>query len=461
MQLLSRFDDLEPAGDPADRAVRVGWWRNAIRSAAAPCLLSAVTTAGGFLAIGVSDIPPVRTLGLFTAFGVLASFALVFTVLPALLSLSPAVRPRPEAARSWTPVRARAAAERLHRHGAVILALAAASAAAGAVGIAQLRFESHILEFFPPDHRVPVNYHEIEPNLLALTPYELVVEGPRDAVLSPGVFESLDRFLADAIANEPLVQQAVSPFDASAPAALRAMAVASRVGPEAEAATPYLWASDGRVALRATLTSITASSNACHELAQRLRAGLADRFPSGVVARLTGAATLLIQGQVLLLETQVRSFAIALFVVTLVIAAAFRSVRLVAISLVPNLLPLVWTLGVMGGFGVPLNTATVTVAGIALGLIVDDTIHLLHRYGRARRLGHDAEEATADMLHVVGRPVLVTSAAVAAGFAAFAFSEFRPTLYFGLLIALTAVAAAVCDLLVLPALLQRVGGRAT
>ena len=95
--------------------------------------------------------------------------------------------------------------------------------------------------------------------------------------------------------------------------------------------------------------------------------------------------------------------------------------------------------------------ATVTVAGIALGLVVDDTIHFLHEYAHARPQGVVA--AVRHTLEVVGRPICVTSLAVGVGFGAFVLAPFRPTLYFGLLIALTATGALVCDLVVLPALL--------
>jgi len=128
------------------------------------------------------------------------------------------------------------------------------------------------------------------------------------------------------------------------------------------------------------------------------------------------------------------------------------------ISLVPNLLPILVTLGFMGLLEIPLNTATVTVAGIALGLVVDDTIHLLHAWVEARNAGATIVAATERMLHHVGRPVLVTSVAVGAGFGVFAFSPFRPTLFFGLLIAVTAVTALLCDLGLLPALLLRLPG---
>ena len=130
---------------------------------------------------------------------------------------------------------------------------------------------------------------------------------------------------------------------------------------------------------------------------------------SDVEAAITGSAALLIQGQVLLLETQVSSFGLALLVVTAVILMAFRSLRLALLSLLPNLLPVLFTLGLMGLAGIPLNTATVTVAGIALGLIVDDTIHFLHHWRTKRQAGEDAGTAAADTLFHVGRPAFITT----------------------------------------------------
>ena len=113
------------------------------------------------------------------------------------------------------------------------------------------------------------------------------------------------------------------------------------------------------------------------------------------------------------METLVQVVTVALAVVTLVIAVAFRRPGIVAVSLLPNLVPIGLVLGAMGWADVPLNTATVTVAGIALG------------------------------------------------FGAFVLSPVPPTLFFGLLISLAAVAAVACDLIVLPALLlARAEGRA-
>jgi predicted RND superfamily exporter protein len=123
--------------------------------------------------------------------------------------------------------------------------------------------------------------------------------------------------------------------------------------------------------------------------------------------------------------------------------------------------PVLVTLGGMGLVGLPLDTATVTVAAIALGLLVDDTIHLLHHL-RGRPRGTSLAAALPRALALTGRPVVATTLTIAVGFGAFALSPFRPTRDFGALIAVTSVSALLCVLVVVPAivvLFDRLGGR--
>lgn len=470
--LLSHYLGIPAApGEATDRLIRRRWWRESLQATWRPSLLTALTTAAGFAALVTSGIGPIRDMGVFTAIGVLLSFVFAFSFLPALLSLSDRFTPHAVASRHWTAARARAVTDYLRRHGRPCIAVAVALAVLGVLGITRLRVESHVLRFFPPDHRVPRNYREIEASLVGLTPFELVVEGPRAAMLTPAAIAAFDSYLETARRDEPLLLQVISPLDAVAPGASpeRRAHVFDTILPRRPDLLPdtvrrFVWMSDDgdTLALRTTLTSRTGTSNEVHALIERLRAGLAGRVPHGLRAHITGGPMLLIRGQVLLVDTQVQSFALSFLVVTAIIALNFRSVGIVVVSLIPNVLPLVYTLGLMGVMGIPLDAATVTVAGIALGLLVDDTIHILHHYTAARRIGMDAAAAVADSLFAVGRPVLVTCVAVAAGFGAFAFSPFPPTRYFGLLIAWTAAMAVVCDLVLLPALLlARARGPAT
>jgi len=345
------------------------------------------------------------------------------------------------------------------RRGPWVVAAALGLGALAAVGVGRLQVESHILRFFAPEHPLVRATAEVEAQLMGLTPLEVWVEGPTARVVSAEAIAALRRFTATVTA-EPDVLGVISPLDldprlaALSPAlAARALRAALARGELAADATSHVRVHGERIAVRITLACATTASERSLRLSGRVREALAAGFPPDLDVRLTGAIPILVRIQALLLRTQVRSFAGALGVVTLLLVLALRSPALAALSLVPNVLPVLFTLGGMGWCGLPLDVATVTVAGIALGLVVDDTIHLLHRYHLARGAGAAAPAAVAAALRGVGRPVVVTSLALGLGFLAFGAAPFRPTRDFGLLTAATAATALLMDLAVLPALI--------
>ncbi len=462
LHLVTRFQGLE--GE--EEGDRVAAWSRAIRETVRPCALTAATTAVGFASLLVSEIPPVRDLGLFAGLGALAAFVLSFTLLPCLLVRSGAVRPAGAAARGrglWTAARADAVARFATRRGAWILLAAALVGALALEGTRRLEVESHVLRFFPAEHRLPQGYAAVEPGWLGLTPLELFLEGPAAEVRREETLEALDRFAEAAAHAGPGAAsgraQVISPLRdprlADLSLAARAALLRAQVAAGAREGGAYLQqTSAGGLALRVTVTCATGSSDAFHRLVETLRRDVpAELSTGGLRLHLTGAVPLLVRVQVLLVETQLSSFTLALGVVTLLLGAVYRSIGLLLVSLLPNVLPVLVTLGGMGWLGVPLNTATVTVAGIALGLVVDDTIHLLHHVHHRLGGGASRADAVADALRVVGRPVATTTCAVAIGFGAFLTSDFLPTRAFGGLIALTCLTALVCDLVALPALL--------
>ena len=468
MHLVSRFQCLpieegDVAAQKSSLSVRREWWGQAIAETWQPCLLSVLTTVAGFLALAFSEIPPTRNLGLFSAFGVLMAFVLIFFWMPTMLALSSRVHPRPHTSLFWTRRVAEGFNFRLRQQKVWIVLMALIFAALSVMGLLKIKPESYVLSFFPEEHRVPMNFHFTEQNLTGLTPFEVVIEGSGEEVLRSETLESLRAVVNEVHEKEPLLSNVVSPFLVSKERGgelhlvenvellLGSLREHSEVPEELRA---YLWNDGERVLLRTTLLTTTGSSDACHAFVNRVEPLLDEKFSRALQTRVTGAATLLVHGQVLLLETQIQSFLLALVVVTLIIACTFRSLKQVFASLLANVLPILFTLGVMGWAEIPLNTATVTVAGIALGLVVDDTIHLLHHYGALRRKGCERIVSMSDTLYFVGKPVFITSLSVALGFVFFAFSPFRPTLFFGLLIALTAMAAMICDLLVLPVVMQ-------
>ncbi|MCP4693933.1 MAG: MMPL family transporter, partial [Desulfobacterales bacterium] len=126
------------------------------------------------------------------------------------------------------------------------------------------------------------------------------------------------------------------------------------------------------------------------------------------------------------------------------------------IAIISNLIPILISFGVMGWFGIALDTSTSMVALIALGIAIDDTIHFMIRYQRELRAVNDQQEAMARTIRTEGEPVLFTSLALAMGFAVIMGSSFVPSIYFGGLSALVMVTALLTDLFVNPVLLLTV-----
>lgn len=119
--------------------------------------------------------------------------------------------------------------------------------------------------------------------------------------------------------------------------------------------------------------------------------------------------------------------------------------------MVPNLLPILMTLSLMPLLDIALDVGTVMIAGVALGLVVDDTIHLLGRVQVELRAGKEMQTALAVALESVGRPVIYTSIVLCLGFLVLVGASFNPVIHFGLLSSLVIVLALVFDLIVVPA----------
>jgi hypothetical protein len=140
--------------------------------------------------------------------------------------------------------------------------------------------------------------------------------------------------------------------------------------------------------------------------------------------------------------------------IALVLVVSLRSVRIGVISLIPNILPAAMAFGVWALLVRDVGFAVSVVAGLSIGIIVDDTVHFLAKYTRARREnGMGAPDAVRYAFHTVGTAILGTTFIVAVGFAMLGLSTFRVTSYMGLMTSLTVLCALVVDFLLLPTLL--------
>lgn len=145
--------------------------------------------------------------------------------------------------------------------------------------------------------------------------------------------------------------------------------------------------------------------------------------------------------------------------ILLTFALLFRSLSLGLLALLPNVLAAALVLGLMGWIGLPLDLMTITIAAIVIGIGVDDTIHYIHRYREEVAMDGDGQAALLRSHRSIGHAIFFTSVTVMAGFSILGLSNFNPTVYFGLLTALSMALALLANLTLLPALLLLAKGR--
>jgi hypothetical protein len=154
-----------------------------------------------------------------------------------------------------------------------------------------------------------------------------------------------------------------------------------------------------------------------------------------------------------LLRSALQSMGLAFITVLLFMTLALRSVRLGLFSMIPNILPVAMVIGFMGWVGIRLDPGTTMIGAVALGLVVDNTVHFLHHLRKRVVAGDDMHDAVVDTLMKTGRAVVTTSTVLALGFWLMLLASFNPNINFGLLSGLAIAIALVADLVVLPAAL--------
>ena len=173
--------------------------------------------------------------------------------------------------------------------------------------------------------------------------------------------------------------------------------------------------------------------------------------------RVTGMVRLYADMEESIRSSLVRGFSLALFLIFLVFCVQLRSVALGAIAMIPNVVPIVVSLGVMGYAGISLDSMTCMVASIAIGLAVDDSIHFVSRIRRRLEAGLPMRESLAEATVEVGRALVYTSITLCCGFGVMMIATFVGIFYFGLLCTLTVAVALVADLLLLPVVFRWYG----
>ena len=154
-----------------------------------------------------------------------------------------------------------------------------------------------------------------------------------------------------------------------------------------------------------------------------------------------------------LFDSQIKSLGFVLLSIFVMFIILFKSINLSIVGMIPNIFASSYILGIIGIIGIPLDIMTITIAAISIGIAVDNTIHYLYHYKFNRNKSANNLEAMLDSHTTVGKAVLTTSIAISLGFLVLCFSNFIPTIIFGLFTSLAMIFAMIGVLITLPSIL--------
>ncbi len=437
-----------------------------------PVFLASLTTTLGFLSMNFSEVPPYRHLGNFVAFGIAASFLLSVTFLPAMLSLLP-IRAGSDR-RHGGPLLSSLADLVLRRRKALLWGWAAVVLAM-IVAIPRNELNDVLVHFFDEsvEFRRDTDFMDERLSGNTVLDYSLEASGA-DGATDPVFLSEVSDF-AEWFREQPSVRH-VSVITDTFRQLNQSMhgddSAFYRIPESRELAAQYLLLYElslpqgldlnnqidtARSATRMTVSSRTLYSQDLLDLNARAEAWLADNAPRIAGVNSSGSSALFAY----IGQRNIRAMLIGTVVVLIAISAillgALRSLRLGLVSIVPNLLPAVMGFGVWGLTVGQVGLSLSVVVAMTIGIVVDDTVHFLIKYRRARReFGRDPEQAVHYAFETAGRALFTTTIVLVAGFLIFAFSPFLPTAQVGILTAMIIGFALIADLTLLPALLLAV-----
>ncbi len=435
-----------------------------------PMLIAGITTAVGFGALQLTDVPAVFELGAFSVLGI-GSLTLISLVgLPAALAVLPgrrSMRP-PQTGRgldAWLAALARMSS----RRPGLVIALWGGATLLAALAIPRIVIDTDYLSFFSEDAPVRKDFEAVNRLLSGAIPVYVTLTGAK-----PGEFRDPDLVrvvwdLQHRLEALPEVSRALSFVDTLA-RLNRAMAgddpAQERVPDSRGGVTELLFLfpkgeSQRFINInhqRANLIVRTGAvgSAAVRNLTQRIEETLAQTdFPASVTPAITGNTILLSRSADGIARAQPRTVGVASLAIFALVTWVLGSWRLGSIAMIPNIVPVVLYFGLLGCGAAPLSLPTSLIGSIALGLAIDATGHYLVRYRDARRAGMDPVAAVEECGVEVGRPIAIASCMLFLGFLTVAMSGFATLQQFGLLSATTMAICFFSDLILLPAVLVR------
>lgn len=437
-------------------------------------LMTNMTTASGFATFIITDSKLLKEFGIVASINIIGIFVLSLLIIPIVYSFMslPKTKHLKHLNKRWIDAFV-SWMEGIVRHQRVaVYIVSIALLVVSIIGIYQIDISGSPIEDMPKNAEFFKDIRFFEEEFDGIMPVEIVVDtkSPK-GVLKPATLKRIDR-LGDVVEEIPelskpvsvvnLVKYSKQAFYNGIPKYYQLptsqentfiMDVARKSSDNGNLLKSFV-DSTGQTA-RMTTFMRDVKTDRMEEIEQRLLENIAKIFPKErYTVYMTGSALLFLKGTKYLVKNLIMSLALAIGLIALFMAYLFRSFRMIIISLIPNLLPLLVTAGIMGFVGVPIKPSTILVFSIAFGISVDDTIHFLAKYRQELTSSKwKIEKSVYAALRETGVSMFYTSIVLFFGFSVFVISNFGGTVALGSLVSATLLFAMLANLILLPSLL--------
>ncbi|MEM9829616.1 MAG: efflux RND transporter permease subunit [Bacteroidota bacterium] len=448
-------------------------------------LITNVTTAIGFLVLWFTDISILEEFGIVAGVNILATFLVSIIVIPSVFSYLPPPSDRQLkhlrfALIDWVLTKLDLL---VHRHRYRVLVASVLTVVIFSFGLLKIDAVSYLVDGIPAKSQIKQDMQFFEDNFSGIMPLEIVVDTHKKRSATRVTTLQKVAKLEDYLAQQSAIAAPISltgfvktarqafyngdsafyelPNKRDQAFVLRYLKNTQAIWNEAQVgSSPNLLnglADSTGQQLRISLRIADVGSNEIKKLVEeKIRPKANEIFDSAETdVFITGASLLFTKGNEFLIENLLVSLLIAFGIIAVIMALLFGSVRMIFISLAPNVIPLIVTAGIMGFVGIPLKPSTAIIFSIVFGISVDDSIHFLAKYRQELKSNRFfVPIAISQSLRETGTSMIYTSIILFCGFIIFAGSSLSGTQYLGILTSLTLVIAMFTNLTVLPALLM-------
>lgn len=434
-----------------------------------PIFLTSITTAIGFMSLGISEIVPIQTLGIATATGALLAFVLSIIFVPAMLAiLNINVNPKEtQIQEEKLSSLSLLYAHFILKYDKQIILLSFVLFSFMAFGLTQLKVDSNAVKYFREDVPFRETVALIQKHLTGPMTYEIVADSKeKDGIKEPLFMSTVEQFsqelkskFSDARHTSSLVDvvkkfNEIVAFNKSVPTDKNLIAqyllLYSLSLPQGMEINDKMDVDERYLRISTSMNVVDTSKDL------EMMAWIEEWWSkTPYSAEVNGQTSMFAYMQTDVTQTLIESITLAIVVISLVMFFIFRNIRMIPVFLIPNILPIVLVIGMMGWLGITIDIGVAISGAIILGIAVDDTIHFLLKYQEARQKGLGLRESLAYVIEFAGSAILFTTLILSCAFIVFNFSQFMLNANFGLVTAIALIIAVVVDLLLLPAILSR------